>query len=471
MFCMHCGKENPDDYRFCIGCGKSLKYDDAAQEASSATKPEESGPGRIASLGNRLIAMILDSILFMAVFAATGMFVAVRMGGVTGSGFSMQGEPALITMFLTSILAFLYFWVMEGMFGGTLGKKLIGIEVTDLEGRRCGMKRSLIRNLLRIVDGLCVYLVGFLIALFSKRRQRLGDRIAGTVVIEKSPVKRTRIIMIVLWFGLIIAGIALAVATHQMSGSQLKIANLTFLESKGGPVRASSTYKPGEQLFSTYTITGFSTDSQGLAHLQILVTVSDPSKLTMLQWSGNFDKKPEKEAPVDGWINFRLVPFVSPGRHSINIRVLDLIKNTTAEFVAAFNVEAPHPVVSTRLELRDMQMSAAEGGPVLSPAAVMRGQTLYTTAKLSGVQFREKAVSVRIAFQLLDPNGNILINRPDFISVNEAFEYRPPGFYIPFSARVTLPPAGPQGTYMQKFTATDLNANVAVTYTSRVTAQ
>jgi uncharacterized RDD family membrane protein YckC len=52
------------------------------------------------------------------------------------------------------------------------------------------MQAALIRNILRIVDGLFVYLVGAILVWKSDKRQRLGDRVAHTVVVRASSVQQ-----------------------------------------------------------------------------------------------------------------------------------------------------------------------------------------------------------------------------------------------------------------------------------------
>ena len=161
MYCLHCGASHAAEAQYCAACGGLL---------TAAPAPVPSGP-HLASLGDRVIAVILDMLLVGAVFAIAGMWLALRWGGLTESGFSLEGKPALATMAVTALAAFLYYWLCEGLFGATLGKGIIGIVVRQAGGSRCSLSASLVRNLLRIVDGLAVYLVGLLIAIFSKSRQ------------------------------------------------------------------------------------------------------------------------------------------------------------------------------------------------------------------------------------------------------------------------------------------------------------
>jgi len=60
----------------------------------------------------------------------------------------------------------------------------VGIRVVDEEGDEIDLAGAVIRNLLRLVDGLFFYLVGALFAFSSPRGQRLGDRAAHTVVVR-----------------------------------------------------------------------------------------------------------------------------------------------------------------------------------------------------------------------------------------------------------------------------------------------
>jgi uncharacterized RDD family membrane protein YckC len=67
--------------------------------------------------------------------------------------------------------------------GQTIGKRLFGLRVIDVNGLRLQLPQIALRNLLRAVDMLPVfYLVGGLTAVFSRNAQRLGDLAANTVV-------------------------------------------------------------------------------------------------------------------------------------------------------------------------------------------------------------------------------------------------------------------------------------------------
>lgn len=235
MFCPNCGKENEGRLDVCPACGTPLRQQSSSTTPVDATVtssppcptpiPAEPPPShakgnptvagyRVAGLGDRLIAIILDGIMMLAVFAAIGTWVASLLGGRVTWGFSMQDMPAYITIGLTMLFGFIYFWFMESLAGGTLGKRIMGLQVRAMNGARCTLTQSLIRNVLRVIDGLAIYLVGFFIALFSRFRQRLGDHLAKTVVLDMPPGTALRIVFVVLWLAVIACGIWGAVAIH-----------------------------------------------------------------------------------------------------------------------------------------------------------------------------------------------------------------------------------------------------------------
>ena len=82
------------------------------------------------------------------------------------------------------MLAGLYYLVLEGLWGRTVGKFLTGIRVVTDTGGRAGFGRIFGRTLLRPLDAFGGYLLGWLVAICSVRRQRIGDHAAGTLVVR-----------------------------------------------------------------------------------------------------------------------------------------------------------------------------------------------------------------------------------------------------------------------------------------------
>lgn len=89
------------------------------------------------------------------------------------------------TILISSILAMLYYVLMEtSKYQATVGKIALGLKVTDMNGEKLDVTKSLIRNLSKIISGLILY-IGYIMAGFTDKKQALHDMIASTLVVKK----------------------------------------------------------------------------------------------------------------------------------------------------------------------------------------------------------------------------------------------------------------------------------------------
>ena len=111
-------------------------------------------------------------------------FVAAITGStIAGGGFYLRNAPLLAGVGL----CFAYYVVLEAVCGATLGKLATNPRVVrESDGGRIDWSASVIRNLLRLIDGLVLYVVGFIAICVSPKRQRIGDRVAGTIVVRRA---------------------------------------------------------------------------------------------------------------------------------------------------------------------------------------------------------------------------------------------------------------------------------------------
>src|SRR5260370_1939495 len=190
MDCPKCGVRNPNSSSTCVNCGKELAETVISGELHTDGSTTLMASYGIASLWRRLGALILDSILLSALGAFALMWGASRWNGPEPSGsLNVTGTPLLAATISTAIVAALYFWLMEALFGATLGKAFVGIQVRRVSGESPGIRAAFIRTLARLLDVLpAFYLLGWIFAIFSAKRQRIGDRMAGTVVILRKSV-------------------------------------------------------------------------------------------------------------------------------------------------------------------------------------------------------------------------------------------------------------------------------------------
>ena len=155
---------------------------------------------RMASLGDRFIAFVLDTLALFGVFTVVDAWVFMRWGTVEGTELKLTSASLLIAGILNAMILFAYGWLLEAGFGATLGKAMVGIRVVRTTHRN-PLAALAIRNALRIVDGLGFYLVGVLVASCSNLRQRLGDICADTAVVEEEFGYPVKILAMVLWIG------------------------------------------------------------------------------------------------------------------------------------------------------------------------------------------------------------------------------------------------------------------------------
>lgn len=132
-------------------------------------------------VGPRAVAIIIDAILFYIV----GYIFALISGDTSGISFSVDGAPACLYF----LVAIAYYPVMEVLLGGTVGKMVMGLKVVKEDGSPLDWGAGIIRTLLRIIDALpAFYLLGAILVWTSPRKQRLGDRVAKTLVVKKGAV-------------------------------------------------------------------------------------------------------------------------------------------------------------------------------------------------------------------------------------------------------------------------------------------
>lgn len=131
---------------------------------------------KYASTGKRVIGALVDAVVLLIVW----LVFVFAFGERTGMKYSVNGWPAFF-MFLIWLA---YFIVLEAATGKTLGKMIAKTRVVDEKGKKISWVQSIARNLLRIIDAFFFYLIGFIILVSSKNKQRIGDMAAKTFVVQ-----------------------------------------------------------------------------------------------------------------------------------------------------------------------------------------------------------------------------------------------------------------------------------------------
>ena len=134
---------------------------------------------RYAGLLRRLGAFAIDALVTYLVLSIAIYVIAPGWAGDDATS-HQTAEVGLIVLAVITVW-FNYLVVAEWRWGQTLGKLAVRITVADDRGGTVSWNRSVARNLLLVVD----VVAGLVLIPFSRRKQRLGDRLAHTVVLVK----------------------------------------------------------------------------------------------------------------------------------------------------------------------------------------------------------------------------------------------------------------------------------------------
>jgi uncharacterized RDD family membrane protein YckC len=185
VFCASCGKELPAGAGFCPTCGKSVTATPASSVPGQLQPVAAGALPNLASEGDRVIAVIIDTILIFVVslVIVVPLFLLGGLFGFFGSFAFVFFGPITLLSWLLWLLYFTYF---EATSGQTLGKQLMNIRVVDETTLQpLDFARSLVRNILRIIDWLpFLYLIGFILVATNTKKQRIGDMAARSIVVK-----------------------------------------------------------------------------------------------------------------------------------------------------------------------------------------------------------------------------------------------------------------------------------------------
>lgn len=136
---------------------------------------------RLASVGDRIVAFILDAIIIGCYAIFMIIIFAAALGDVLAGS-----EGVLITLAVLFAAPYVFYHLACEVFmnGQSIGKRAMDIKVVRLDGRQPTIGQYVIRYLFRIIDVLFYGIVAILCIVMGEKGQRLGDMLAGTTVIK-----------------------------------------------------------------------------------------------------------------------------------------------------------------------------------------------------------------------------------------------------------------------------------------------
>lgn len=155
----------------------------------------------LAGIGSRAYALLVDYTLIsiaMVALMLVGLlfsFQTLAYAAQNPLGFTPSLNKWILPIVLLGLFAIFvgYFVFFETLWQGqTPGKRMAQIRVIREDGRPIGLPQATLRALLRVFDDILVGLVGFLFIVQGRQEKRLGDWVAGTVVIQELRVKKDK---------------------------------------------------------------------------------------------------------------------------------------------------------------------------------------------------------------------------------------------------------------------------------------
>lgn len=148
---------------------------------------------RLAGPSRRFLAYLLDLVIaYAAVSLAALVVLLLSVGASAATGIAENAVGAGIGFLLVLLFAvqWVYFAAFEAWLGRTPGKAALGLRVVTTTGRAVGISGAVLRNVLRAADALplaytagLLSITGFVAMAATRRFQRLGDLVAGTIVV------------------------------------------------------------------------------------------------------------------------------------------------------------------------------------------------------------------------------------------------------------------------------------------------
>jgi uncharacterized RDD family membrane protein YckC len=171
VYCKKCGNQLPEGATFCPTCG-----------AAAENVPEL----KLAFWGERFVAWLIDVIILGAVLAPIQLFIWIGWPGYAWVPYFPRWMP-FVDFGLSNAVHFLYWTLMDGIYGQSIGKMLMGIRVAKLNGERADVGRAALESVGKAFLLPLDAILGW--AFYPKKRQRLFNYLSETIVLKGSKQK------------------------------------------------------------------------------------------------------------------------------------------------------------------------------------------------------------------------------------------------------------------------------------------
>jgi len=175
--CPNCAAPTGVDDRFCPRCGAELSR-------GPALSPTAAGESQYGGFWRRVAAALLDGVVVQLIAGVFGFVVGISIFLLSPEPPTTLVLPRPIALAAGVLIGWLYFALMESSRRqATLGKRVLGLAVTDTEGERLSFARASARHFGKFLS-IATLLVGFVMVAFTRRKQGLHDLLARSLVLR-----------------------------------------------------------------------------------------------------------------------------------------------------------------------------------------------------------------------------------------------------------------------------------------------
>ena len=175
-YCKQCGFKLSERAAYCTNCGMPV-------ESQPSVAPTSKPRLELAGWGERFIAWVIDMIILGAILAPIKFFVLIAWPSFIWAPDFLRWIP-FIDFGLDNVIYFLYWTLMEGSHGQSIGKKVMRIRVTQINNKHVDLVHSAIESLGKAFLLPLDCIIGWI--LYPIKRQRLFNYISETIIVRVS---------------------------------------------------------------------------------------------------------------------------------------------------------------------------------------------------------------------------------------------------------------------------------------------
>jgi hypothetical protein len=237
--------------------------------------------------------------------------------------------------------------------------------------------------------------------------------------------------------------IALLLLPALLCAAPLEVVRPVIATSDGGPPEpASFEYVPGETLFFTCRVAGFTKTADEKVHVAYSVQAFDPKGVPLIEIYKN-DLQTEVTPQDKEWMpkivtEVQLPPLIASGDYKLTIKAEDVFAKTSAQLDVPFHVRGRNVAASDTLVARNFEFFRSEDATEpLEKAAYRAGDAVWARFDITGFKYGEKNhIDVSYITTVYSPSGKLLWTQPEpAVDQSESFY---PKRYVQASMGINL---------------------------------